>query len=218
MALLADNLPVNPVPTERGRGRPSSLRLGSWSRRAAFLGLCFALCFATFGAAPEPPKGEAEVKANYLYLFTKYVEWPAGALAAADQPIVIGVLGDEATADALDGREAGRTTQGGRKVSVVRVRRPADLAGCHVIFVGKAERRSLREVTEGVRDQPALLVCETEAQFNQGAMIKFVLVGENLRFEVKLEPVERVGLSIQSGMLASANRVWRKARSSLEPP
>ncbi len=187
-------------------------------RRGLWLLFLWLGIVAGLGATRPPAQGEAEVRANYLYLFSKYVVWPAAALGETNAPLVIGVLGDEATAAALEAREAGRITQGGRKVAITRVARPADLDGCHVLFVGKAERRSLTEVLEGVRDKPISIVCDTEAHFNQGAMIRFVRVGEALRFEVKLEPVDRVGLRIQSDMLASASRVWRKPRPSQEPP
>lgn len=180
--------------------------------------LFLALGLAPLEAAPAAPQPDFEVKAEYLFVFTKYVEWPPGTLSKADQPIVIGVIGDDAISEALDQRVKGRTSQGGRKVTVRRARRPADLTGCQVVFVGQAERRNLREITEVLGNNPVLTVCDADGLFTQGLMIKFVLINENVKFEVKLEPVERARLSIQSDMLASAVRVWRKANSSLEPP
>ncbi|MEN9572162.1 MAG: hypothetical protein RL514_17 [Verrucomicrobiota bacterium] len=186
--------------------------------------LAFTLNLTAFGAAPvatppaAPVQPDFEVKAEYLFVFTKYVEWPAAALTKPDQSIVLGVLGDDAIGDALELKARGRLSQGGRKVTVLRARRAADLVGCHMVFVGQGERRNVREITEVLRDQPVLTVCDTEGLFTQGLMIKFVLINERVKFEVKLEPVQRVGLSIQSGMLGSASRVWRKASSSLEAP
>ncbi len=241
MALLADNLKrlrVAPgawaVPARSGSACPGAREAfepllavaraaaGDRSRAGAWglwsLLLSFGLGLAAFGGAPARSAPDFEVKAEYLFVFTKYVEWPAGTLVAAGEPIVIGVIGDEAIGEALERYAKGRTTQGGRKVTVLRARRSADLVGCQVVFVGQGERRNLREITEVLGNKPALTVCDTDGLFTQGLMIKFVLINENVRFEVKLEPVERAGLSIQSGMLASANRVWRKASSSLEPP
>lgn len=173
---------------------------------------------AGFAAAPAPPQNETEVKADYLFLFTKYVEWPAAALATPEQPMVIGVIGDEAIGDALVNRVEGRLTQGGRKVTIRRASQPADLVGCHVIFVGQGERGRWHQIAEAVGGQPTLTVCDAESLFAQGLMIRFVLLKGSVRFEVKLEPVERAGLGIQSGMLASAARVVRKTRTSLELP
>ena len=212
MAFLADNLAMR-LPL-----RQAAVRACNQRSALRHLLLAFGLSLAAFGAAPEPPKNETEVKADYLFLFTKYVEWPAAALTKPGEPIVIGVIGDEAIGDALERRVEGRLTQSGRKVTIRRARQPADLGGCHVTFVGQGERGRLPKITEALGTQPTLTVCDAEGLFTQGLMIKFVLVEGSVRFEVKLEPVERVGLSIQSGMLASAKRVWRKASTSLVPP
>lgn len=227
MAFLADNLPANFVAAEvRRRMQLRAERSGfltrgplaSWTHQAAFLVLCFSLSFAALGAVPEPPKGAAEVKADYLFLFTKYVEWPADVMGGTNQPIVIGVVGDDAVAEALERRVKGRTTQGGRRVTAVRGRRPEDLVGCHVVFAGPAERRNLRELAEATRSNSTLMVCDTDAMFAQGAMIKLVMVEGTVRFEVKLGPMERAGLSAHSGMLGSAKRVWPRTSSGSDAP
>ncbi|PAW91510.1 MAG: hypothetical protein B9S33_00545 [Pedosphaera sp. Tous-C6FEB] len=226
MELLADHLAAPrppspgtaPAPAAASRLRSAATRRSSLGWLAACALWVFSVAATSTGlAAPAQPQNEAEVKADYLFLFTKYVEWPAGVLAS-NQPIVIGVIGDEAVRDALARRVEGRFTQGGRKVTIRRAQQPADFADCHVLFVGQGERRIWADLAKSLRDKPVLTVCDTEARFTQDLMIKFGLMQGSVRFEVKLEPVERVGLSIQSGMLASATRVWRKSSSRLESP
>jgi hypothetical protein len=206
-----------PARSDRSGSLPRRLR-DSWPYRAAVLILFSFLRFAALAAVPEPPKGAAEVKADYLFLFTKYVEWPADVMRGTNQPIVIGVVGDDAVAEALERRVKGRTTQGGRKVTALRVRRIEDFAGCHVVFVGVGERRSLRDLVEATRSNSTLMVCDTDAMFAQGAMIKLVMVEGTVRFEVKMGPMERAGLSAHSGMLGSAKRVWPRTSSGSEAP
>lgn len=220
MELLTDHLAA-PRPLSSGTAPLPAAA----TRRRSFLGWLAGCALGVFSelapptgsAAPAAPQNEAEVKADYLYLFTKYVDWPTGALAT-NQPIVVGVIGDEAVREALARRVEGRLTQGGRKVVIRRAQQPADFVGCQVLFVGQGERRSWRDLAQPLRDKPVLTVCDTETRFTQDLMIKFGLLQGSVRFEVKLEPVERVGLSIQSGMLASAIQVWRKSRSDLAPP
>ncbi len=174
---------------------------------------------AVHGAAPALPKSEVEVKADYLYLFSKYVEWPAPAFTDTNHPVVVAVLGDDALAAALERRVDGRATQGGRKLVVLRARRLADLDVCHIVFIGQGERGAVREIVEALRARAVLTVCDQDGLFaQQGLMIKFALSEGRVRFEVKIEPVERAGLSIHSEMLGAAKRVWPKARTSLEPP
>ena len=43
--------------------------------------------------SPVRAESEYDVKAAYLYKFTKFVEWPEAAFASAEAPFVIGVIG-----------------------------------------------------------------------------------------------------------------------------
>lgn len=221
MAFLANNFAqcrAEGSTVSRLVNRGAAVCRRAWVYSAAVWVLNFTLGLAAFGAAPAPPQNEAEVKADYLFLFTKYVEWPAETLGGTTKPIVIGVVGDDAVAEALERRVKGRTTQGGRKVTAVRARRPEDLVGCHVVFAGPAERRSLSELTAATRSKSTLTVCDADALFNQGAIIKLVLVEGTVRFEVKLGPLERAGLTAHSGMLGSAKRVWPKSSAGSDAP
>ncbi len=185
---------------------PPALRRGRWAVQRLSLALTF-LGLALAAAVPEA-KTEAEVKADYLVVFSKYVDWPAGTFATTTQPLVIGVIGDRAIAEALDQRAAGRVTQGGRTVTTRLARRAADLTGCQVVFIGQSERPRLREITQTLAGKAVLTVCDTDGIFEQDVMIKFVRSEERMRFEVKLEPTQRVELRLHAGMLVSAKRVW----------
>ena len=225
MAFLANHLNCGAAELGR-RTLPRAHQVVGFPRRSFLNGLfgvfqlllACVLGLAALGAAPAPPKSEAEVKADYLLLFTKYIDWPAEAFTNANQSFVIGVIGDDAVGEALERRVKGRITQGGRKVTVVRARRLEDLVGCHLLFAGPAERRNLAELTGAARSNSTLTVCDAEALFIQGAMIKFVLVEGTVRFEVRLGPVERAGLSVHSGMLGSAKRVWPKTATTSGAP
>src|SRR5437868_3986175 len=53
------------------------------------------------GMAEETPLSEYQVKALFLFNFAKYVDWPANTFAAANTPIVIGVLGENKIENSL---------------------------------------------------------------------------------------------------------------------
>src|SRR6266852_4836748 len=63
---------------------------------------------------------EYEIKAAFLYNFTKFIEWPAQSFVDAGAPIVIGVLGDSPCAEALE-RLAKDHKVNGRAIVVRRV-------------------------------------------------------------------------------------------------
>ena len=73
--------------------------LQRWTRQTADKLLCpsclafgLGLILRSALAAMEPL--EYQVKAAFLLNFTKFVEWPAAAFAAADSPIAICILGE----------------------------------------------------------------------------------------------------------------------------
>jgi hypothetical protein len=146
---------------------------------------------------------EHEIKAAFVYRFLSFVEWPAQSFAAADAPIVIGVLGAEDVLTELQAIVPGRPAQG-RPVNVRRLKEGERPAGLHVIFVGRAAAAQLPKLAglPGV-----LLIAESDGALDEGAMINFLRVEGRVRFEVAPDQAERRGLRISSRMLAVAQYV-----------
>lgn len=150
----------------------------------------------------------SQVQAAYLCSFTKYTQWPAGAFANGGAPIVIGMLGDDPFGAVLDRTVAGRSSQG-RKVVIRRARDVNAVLNCQVVFISSSEQGRLPGILAALRNRPVLTVCDADALFDQGVMVKFSLVNETVRFEVNLGPAERAGIKLGSGMLGAAKRVAR---------
>src|ERR1700732_1429930 len=66
----------------------------------------------TIAAAQSDQPGEYDVKAAFLFNFTKFVEWPEGSFGDPAAPIVIGIIGDEPFGDSLLRIVAGQKAQG----------------------------------------------------------------------------------------------------------
>ena len=149
---------------------------------------------------------EYKLKAAYLFNFAKYVEWPAARLPAPDSPIVIGVLGADPFGDRLDRTVRGRTI-GRHPVVVRRGRHLEDLAGCHMLFVGRGESARARQIAEMLRESPVLTVGEASDFVATGGMIWLGRAGDAVEFDVNLDAVRQAGLAIGARMLASARDV-----------
>jgi hypothetical protein len=156
------------------------------------------------GAAQEAT--EQQVKAAFLYRFAGYVEWPDASFAQADSPLVIGVLGDEPLAAAVEQAVGGRSVNG-RRVTARRVRPGESIAGVHILFVGRAERGRLPQIAQGASAQAVLVVTETEGALAQGSVINFLVADRRVRFEISLPSAERSGLKLSSRLLAVAAQV-----------
>lgn len=178
-----------------------------------WLMLCCVLLAALVWAPDSPGQTterarivERQLKAAYLYKFASYVDWPEGAFAQAERPLMIGVLGADELADELEQVVAGRTAKG-RAVAVRKLRRGDSVSGLHMLFIGQTESVRLNEILAVTKDQATLTITDSEEAYARGSMINFVVVDDKLRFEVALKPVALAGLRISALMLASAYKV-----------
>lgn len=155
--------------------------------------------------AQSIPASVDEVKAAYLYKFASFVEWPDGAFASADAPIVFGVVGAEAVYAELVRLLAGRTAQG-RPLAARRVA-PGDLLdGLHVLFIGTGVAPPAAWL-QRAQNRPLLVVTDRTLGLDAGAALNFVLAQDRLRFEASLPAIDRSGLRVSSRLLALAQRV-----------
>lgn len=152
------------------------------------------------GVAPE-----YEVKAAFLFNFTKFVEWPPAAFIDEHSQLKICVLGENPfgkTLHSLMGEEVG-----GRRLSLMRLESLNNLESCHVLYVSRSERDRLGQILAGVRNAPVLTVGDMPGFIDQGGMINFILEGSKVRFDINQEAAERTGIKISSRLLALAKHV-----------
>lgn len=186
---------------------PASRHAAAWrSLLWACLLLASLLGVQEAGAQNVERTTELKVKAAYLYKFASFVEWPEGAFARADSPVVIGVIGADALADELERTVIGQVVNN-RPIIVRRLRRADPVAGLHILFAGALEKGVLQDILHAAKGQPSLTVTDSEDAYAQGSMLNFVVSGHKLRFDVALKPVALSGLKISARMLSAANKV-----------
>lgn len=153
------------------------------------------------------------VKAAFLFRFASFIQWPADV--PAEGPFVIGVVDGEPVAKQLDLLLPGMSVRG-QPAEVRRVRKPAELAGVRILYVGRDSTASARAVRAKALRMPILLVTDRESDFDDGGVINFIDAPRNVRFEVSLAAADRAHLTIDSALLAVAARVQRRTQGS--PP
>jgi hypothetical protein len=169
-------------------------------------------CAVTAGSLSDlrtqnPPPGEYEVKAAFLFNFAKFVEWPPDAFSGPDSPLVIGVIGEDPFGETLERTVAGKQAQG-RPMEVRRWRRVEAVETCHILFVGDSQSEGSRSLVGEMSQRPVLTVGESETFAGQGGIIRFVLESNRVRFEINHQSAIRAGLRISSRLLALASHVW----------
>lgn len=152
---------------------------------------------------------ETEVKAAFIYNFTKFVEWPVGALPA-DAPMQLCVLGKDEVGNRLrqlHGREAQ-----GRPLQVRYLSSIDERAGCHVLFIARDNEEQLGQLLKTLTDHTILTVSDARDFTRKGGMIELYVESSRVQFMVNLGPAQQSGLKISARMLQLARTSRRAAR------
>lgn len=169
----------------------------------AVLLACGAALLGPAGAGAQSPKElEYEVKAAFLYNFTKFVEWPPEAFPNDRSPIVLCVVGDDPFGRSLEALVRGETV-GGRSLAIDR-RAAGDLRPCHLMFVGESERGRYSQVLAGSEDRDVLTVGDAPGFLEAGGLINFTVEGGKVRFAINQAAAERSRLKISSKLMRLA--------------
>lgn len=176
--------------------------------RGAGLLLAGLVWLAGPAAAAERVVGhEYQIKAAFLYNFTKFVEWPAACFADPSSPIIIGVVGQDPFGGELEKIVNSRTVNG-RALRVKPIRTAEDVSAVHLLFVPAGEETRLRPA---VWQKAAILAVGESPGFTAlGGTITFTQARDRLRFEINITTAERSGLKVSAQLQKLATVVRRQ--------
>lgn len=185
---------------------PSTRKPSRFATCVALLG--FLLLASATSRADSSASKEYELKAAFLYNFTKFVVWPANRLPAPTTPIVIGIYGRNPFGTQLTDAIRARKVDG-HEIILREVTGPEQVPGVHLLFIPAGEDRNLDLLVQAVRECSVLTVGETDTFQAEGGIITFVVTGEKLRFVIDMEAADRAGLKISAQLQKLAHRVRR---------
>lgn len=165
--------------------------------------LAAGLTGAPLGAEQRTATAEDNIKAAFLFNFTKFVEWPA---SDHTQPFRICTVAGPAFSAAVDRTIVGETT-GGRPIVRVTPPNPDAARGCHILFVGHLDSDGIERWLGATRGVPVLVVGESRAAWDRGAHINFVVDANRVKFDVNPYAASRAGLTVSSKLLRVARTI-----------
>lgn len=183
-------------------------RTRGWRSGKLWPGLLLALMVPLLGHAESISK-EYQLKAAFLYNFTKFVEWPTNRFATTNAPIVIGVLGPNPFGAELAKAVQDRT-QNGREYVVTNLTDVAAGVDVHLLFVPRGQEERLDDQLPTLHAAGVLTVGETPTFAELSGIITFTMESDKIRFEIHLDEAERGRLKISSKLLQLAKVVRRK--------
>ena len=162
---------------------------------------------APVAGADGPISREYEIKAAFLFNFTRFIEWPSQSFADATSPIVIGVIGADPFGAQLANIVQGRRVNG-RAIVARYVTREDEARATHLLFVGLTKDEDIARLLRALSGYPVTTVGESPAFTAQGGAITLVLQGNKVRFEINAAAAARahVRISAQLEKLATVVR------------
>jgi hypothetical protein len=194
----------------RALGHSAQIAPAAASRAGGYLMLCLALLTlssAVFGNTATDSR-EYQIKAAFLYNFTRFTEWPAGSFADASSPIAIGTYCAEPFSGMLEKLVKSRAVNG-RKIAVTRLDSADAARTMHVVFVCADSEALLPDIAEAVGSSPVLTVSETNRSAASVACIDFHVDDGRVRFEINMTASEHAGLQISAQLQKLAIAVRR---------
>lgn len=169
-------------------------RCRTWLVAVSF---CLLSCLLPQPASSQTAKAEEyEVKAAFLLNFAKFVRWPE-----TNNEIRICVLGDDPFGAVLD-RMAGGMIIEGRPILLERMQQPHGARRCHIVFLSPSLRDKTQVALDSLRGGSILTVGETSDFTRVGGIIRMVLAGSRVQFQINVDAAERAKLNISAKLLS----------------
>jgi hypothetical protein len=142
---------------------------------------------------------EANLKAAFIYNFTKYIEWNNDAVSG---DFVIGIIGNSSVSNSL--LQIAKTQTAKNKRIVIRLyTNPEEIGGCNILFIAKDNSFSLASILERT-GRGVLTISEEPGFASQGTILNFISSNGKLKFEANLKALYDAGLSASSQLLKLA--------------
>lgn len=149
---------------------------------------------------------EAQVKAEFVERFTRFIEWPQSAIPPDDSPFVVCVFGESPLSAQLEGVLAKRKIHD-RGVRLKRLSDGAPVADCHILYVAPSARAQVSRIVGELKGKPVLSVGDTNGFAELGLVINlYVDEHAHVRFEINAEAAKASGLQISAKLMTLAKQ------------
>jgi hypothetical protein len=156
--------------------------------------------------AAGPAQTVEQLEASVVMTFARFIEWSPQEFPSASAPIVVGIIADEAVAQALETLARGKNVAG-RTMVVTRLQWDSAVTGVHMLFVGETEKRRLAVVLEPIRSRQIVTVSRLAEFGRAGGMITLTFTAGRISFAVNSRAAALSGVRLSSFLLAHASTV-----------
>ena len=152
--------------------------------------------------SPEPAL-EYRIKANLLYKFADFVEWPVKSDKAVASTMNICLIGSDPFGNYLNNVTAGKSTARRKQIVLRRFTTPENISAmkdCHIAFL-REETALSQKVIDSLQNAGVVTVSDQKG----AAMINFFISKGRVRFSIDSALTKRAGLLVDSRLMRLAD-------------
>lgn len=166
---------------------------------------CIILMYHVFSPALYSENSDyvQDIKAVFLYNFTKYIQWDEQTeLSTFD----IAVFGDSPIIEPLQ-QIAAKKTVNKKRIQIKSIQNMDQIEDCRLLFIPETEQTRLDDIVKNIGNKTILTVSEINNSLSSGVMINFLVSNETIKFEINLMAMKQAGIHPDSEMLKLAVRI-----------
>ncbi len=160
--------------------------------------ITFLLVFPGFmelqAAQPGMSADINDLKAVFIFNFTKYITWPERDVSEVFR---IGVIGDSRIINSLK-QLAAKKTIDDKAIIVQYFADIQSVSYCHILFVSDSHKHLVGRILEKLSGWPTLTISDSAGLCQKGIMINFYLKEGMIKFELNPGQAEKSGLKVSS--------------------
>ncbi len=153
------------------------------------------------------PVNEYQVKAAFIYNFTRFIDWPPETFTGASGPFIIQVLGDNQFSSYINDIVKGEKL-GGRAIIVQRINSVEEIHQCNILFISASNASEVKDLLPDLNRRRILTVSDASNFAKWGGIIRFFKEGNNLRLQINIDEAKASKLNISSKLL-SLSSIYR---------
>lgn len=162
-----------------------------------------ALVISPAGGAARLEPTEYGLKSVFLYQFCRFMEWPRAAFSSPNDPLIIGVFGDDPFGSLLNEAVAGETYHG-RPIRIEHYHSASEIRHCHLLFVSRSAMDQMGDIVSATAGKNVVTVGETEGFLERGGMIALTADRNKVRLRVNTSTLRAANVDVSSKLLRVA--------------
>jgi hypothetical protein len=165
--------------------------------------LFFFFAAVQYSQAQNKTPLEYQVKAAFLFNFTRFINWPPSAFKSSDAPFIIGITGIDPFGSYLDELVEGETVAG-HPIVVQRYRAVKDVADCQILFIAVSDSETIKGILSVASRRNILTVSDADNFTNLGGAIRFFKEENKIKIEINKSAVKLSQLDVSAKLLRLA--------------